>query len=165
MWWCLFSAQHCCSLQRMLSLHLHKPMGWREAQGWWQIRLSRACVYHVLILPPALSVIKICKMFWTFPFLLSQPWLSPWMWWVEETSWRDLGWQKGGISTCLSFLFGRIKNDRSQALLAIFHINVVYFGQQGKSIWLWLRPSCDFPKWLTKFLSAVCFCNDKYMPV
>lgn len=32
------------------------------------MRLNQACVYYVLILPPALSAINICRMFWTFFF-------------------------------------------------------------------------------------------------
>lgn len=44
------------------------------------------------------------------------------------------------------------------------YFNEVCFGLQGESVGLWFRSSCDFPAWLTKFLSAVCLCN-KYKPM
>jgi len=74
----------------------------------------------------------------------------------------------GGVSTCLSLVFCSINHDCSQALLANFNIDVVYFSQLAKSIQFQFNSSCDSPKRLTKFLSPAFFCNDlgeKYVSV
>lgn len=99
-----------------------------------------------------------------FPFLLSQPWCSPWMWWVEAIL-EGFGLAKGRnlyllIIFCLAGLKMIVAKHRLQSPILMWFILVSRVVVQLK---LWFFQS-DWPSFSQQFASAVirtCLCNPR----